>query len=267
MTGFAAPALLALLWRHRRVLIATTRLELAKKYAGSALGFVWIGLHPILFLSAYIIVFMVIFRLTLPGLTELGYVAYVFSGLIPFITLMEVATTAPVVIRQNLHLIKNVIMPLELVPARVALSALTVQLAALALLAVILLADLSLGWKLLLLPAVMILAAFFLAGLALALAPIGVIVQDLGHGIGIAMNLLMFISPIAFRPDMVPPLVRALVVLNPATYLIEAYRAVLLPDYEPSMIRLTLFVLLSLALFEIGCRVTRRFKHTIVDYE
>ncbi|MGY4329390.1 ABC-type polysaccharide/polyol phosphate export permease [Bradyrhizobium sp. LB7.2] len=81
------------------------------------------------------------------------------------------------------------------------------------------------------------------------------------------MNLLMFVSPIAFQIEMVPRLVRFIVDYNPATYLVEAYRGVLIPAYHPSPLRLAIFVALSLVFFIAGCRMIRRFKSTIVDYE
>lgn len=267
MQGLSTVAVLSSAADNRRVLQALTRLELQKKYAGSLLGYVWIALHPLLFLGAYIVVFMVIFNVTLPGMTGLGYTAFVFSGLVPFLTMMEVTTSAPLAIRQNLHLIKNVIVPVEIIPLRVVAGALAVQMVGLALLLVILALELSFSWKLLLLPVVVLFTALLLAGLALTLAPIGVIVPDLGHGIGIVMHLLMFVSPIAFRNEMVPPLVRFIVDWNPVTYVIEAYRGVLIPDYQPSMMRLAIFAALALVLFAIGCRVIQRFKSTIVDYE
>ncbi|MGY4329389.1 ABC-type polysaccharide/polyol phosphate export permease [Bradyrhizobium sp. LB7.2] len=176
MQDSASLALLSSLAKHQRVLRAMTRLELQKKYAGSLLGYTWIVLQPLLFLGAYLLVFLVIFRVRLPGMTDLGYVAYVFSGLIPFLTLMEVATTSPVVIRQNMHLIKNVIMPVEIILLRVVAGALVVQLVGLALLLLLLGLDLEFGWKLLFLPVVVLLSALFLVGLALLLAPMGVIV-------------------------------------------------------------------------------------------
>jgi len=209
----------------------------------------------------------VIFRVTLPGMTPLGYVAFVFSGLIPFLSLMEVTTTAVVTIRQNIHLIKNVILPIDIVPIRIVVAALLVQCAGLSLLMVILLLDGALSFKILLLPVVIVFTFLFLAGMAMILAPLGLIMPDLGHGIGIVMNLLMFISPIAFKREQVPDLVKFLVDFNPAAYLIEAYRSVLVPSHVPDVGKLIIFAILSLVLFELGARLLTRFKTSIVDYE
>lgn len=263
----ASLVLVRTLWRHRQILFSTTRLELAKKYAGSFLGYGWIVLHPLLFLGTYFTVFHLIFRAALPGQSGLGYVVFLFSGLIPFLTFMEVTTAAAVTIRQNVHLLKNVIAPVEVLPARAVAMALVAQAVGLVLCLAIAAFEGAWSWRLLALPALLLSAALFYLGLAMTLAPIGMIVPDLAHGIGIAVNLLMFISPIAFKRDMVPELVRFLIDFNPLTYLIEAYRTVLYPQQSADPIHLLIWCALAVVVFETGARVALRFKGSIVDYE
>ncbi len=263
----ASVALARTLWRNRDILATTSRQELNKKYAGSYLGYGWIILHPLLFLATYVVVFLLIFRVTLPGLTGLGYVLFVFSGLIPFLTLIEVANTAAVTIRQNLHLLKNVIAPIEIIPARVVLMALVAQAVGLALCIGIAAIEAAWSVRLLALPLIVLIAALFYLGLATIIAPIGLVVPDLGYAIGIAANILMFLSPIAFRRDMVPDIVKFLVDYNPATYLIEGYRSVLFAAHVPDWSKLAILLVLALVTFELGARMMLKFKMIIVDYE
>ncbi|GAB4468448.1 MAG: ABC transporter permease [Burkholderiaceae bacterium] len=255
------------LWRHRNVLWATTRLELQKKYAGSFLGYGWIVLHPLLFLATYVVVFVLIFRVTLPGQSGLGYVLFLFCGLIPFLTFMEVATSAAVAIRQNMHLLKNVIAPVEIIPARVVALALVAQGVGLALCLAFAAYEGSWSPRILALPLLLTVAGVFYTGLAMTIAPIGMVFPDLAHGMGIAVNLLMFVSPIAFRRDMVPDLVKFLVDYNPVAYLFEGYRSVLLATHEPDWKALGILVLIAIVTFELGAQITMKFKSSVVDYE
>src|SRR5437899_1504965 len=116
-----------LLLRHRRILGTTTRLEIVKRYSGSLLGRVWVVLYPLLFLSIYLFLYLVVFKIRFPGLSRLDYVVYIFSGLVPYIAFMETMGGAVVSIRANLHLIRNVILPVELIPARVVLMAMVTE--------------------------------------------------------------------------------------------------------------------------------------------
>src|SRR5262249_61394937 len=101
------------LWRFRRVLYASTRSELRKRFAGSILGPIWPFLYPLLFLSAYLFLWMVVFNMRFPGMGRLGYVVYVFCGLVPFLFLSEALTSGAVSFRQNMQIIYSVIMPLD----------------------------------------------------------------------------------------------------------------------------------------------------------
>src|SRR5689334_10226946 len=111
-----------LLARYRKILAAVTRVELAKKYSGSAFGKLWLVLYPALLLSMYLFVYSVVFGMQFPNSSRLEYVIYVFCGLIPYIGFMEAVTSGCVSIKQNIHLVKNVMLPIELIPVRYVLT-------------------------------------------------------------------------------------------------------------------------------------------------
>jgi lipopolysaccharide transport system permease protein len=264
---FAATALLVMIFRHRRLLSATTRLELLKRYSGSVLGPAWVVLYPLLFLCVYLFLYLVVFKMRFPGFSELDYVVFVFSGLVPFLAVIESATTATASIKQNMHLIRNVIMPIDLIPVRTVGLALASEVVGLALLLVLLALDRDLSWKILALPLVLVVQAAFLIGLALILAALGVLFPDINPVVGLTFMLLLFISPIAFKPDMVPAGLDLVLALNPTTYMLEAFRACLLADHPLRVDRVLIFVMLSALLFVAGATFFRKFKGHIVDYE
>ncbi len=255
------------LWRFRRVLYASTRSELRKRYAGSLLGPLWPFLYPLLFLSAYLFLWMVVFNLRFPGMGRLGYVVYVFCGLVPFLFLSEALTSGAVSIRQNMHFIKSVIMPLELVPARAVFVALSSHLVGLLLVVVLSGVNGTLSWRLALLPIVVGVYAAGLIGAAWIAASLGVLVPDLAQVLNIAMMLLMFVSPIAFTPEMVPEKFRLTLTLNPVSYVADVYRGVLIADYGTPARSAAAFAALSIALFAIGAALCARFKSLVVDLE
>jgi len=49
----ASQKMVEVIYRHRRLLAAMTRVELAKRHAGSVLGMAWVVLQPALLLSVY----------------------------------------------------------------------------------------------------------------------------------------------------------------------------------------------------------------------
>ena len=119
-----------IMYRYRRMLAAMTRVEMAKRHAGSILGMSWVVLQPALLLSMYVFVYMVVLRTRFEGFSRFDYVLYVFCGLVPYLGFMESLTTGALSIKQNIHLVKNVMLPIELIPVRSVIVGMTSQFVA-----------------------------------------------------------------------------------------------------------------------------------------
>lgn len=273
MSGFSrnflgpAGAILGMAWRSRSILAAVTRVELEKRHSGSALGRAWLILHPMLLLSIYLFVYAVVFRMQLPGYQGLGYAAFVFCGLIPFIGLSESLSAGTLCIKQNMHLVKNVMLPIELVPIRTVLASLATQVVGMGVLAALLAVTGLWSVKLLLLPLVFALQVLLLIGLVFVLASLAVALTDVSYFVNLAIMLLMFVSPIGFTREMVPGPFAILIDLNPVSYMIEAYRYVLLADYPLVWGGNLAYAMMALGVFALGALFFQRFKGVLVDYE
>lgn len=260
-----AASLLSSAWQFRRMLFATSLLELRQRYAGSALGPLWIILYPLVFLSIYMFLYLVIFQVRFPGMGGLGFVVFVFSGLVPYLVMMESLTRGALVIKENIHLIKNVIMPVELVPLRLVVVSFLAQSASFLLLTMLTLIDGELSWRVIFMPVVLLLVAAFILGLVYYVACLGVIFNDVSYIVNLTMVALMFLSPIAFKTEMVPAHLSVIVYLNPVSYPLEAVRWSLLSSHEANLFRLLAFPVVALLLFSAGASFFRRFKGLMAD--
>jgi lipopolysaccharide transport system permease protein len=167
-----------------------------------------------------------------------------------------------------MHLIKNVIMPIDLIPVRVVLVAMATQCVGLIVLIVLAAIDGALGVKVIwMLPIALAIEFCFLLGFALMYAPLGVLAPDINHAIGTLMLFLMFLSPIAFDQSMVPDQLGFITVLNPAYYLIESFRMAVLDHRTVDWGVYAVFAGLSACILATGASLTRRFKSVVVDYE
>ncbi len=241
-------------------------LELHQRYAGSLLGSLWILLYPLLFLSIYLFLYLVIFKIRFPGYSELNFVTFVFAGLVPYLAIMESVTRGTQIVKENIHLIKNVIMPMELVPLRLVLVSFIGQTASFALLIVLALVDGDLSWKVIFLPLVLAVLAMFLLGVVFFVASLGVLFNDVGHITGLLMIALLFLSPIAFRMEMVPAHLQIIVYVNPVSYPLDAVRWSVLSSHSADPVKLVMFPLLAILFYTAGTRFFRRFKGLMVDH-
>ena len=124
----APSAMVTKAFSHGRILLSSTRYQLAKRYSGSLFGKSWLALQPAILLGIYLFVYLVIFRMRFPGYSQWDYVLFVFCGLIPYIGFSEAVNAGCVSIRQNMHLVNNILMPVELLPVRSVLLSMVGQL-------------------------------------------------------------------------------------------------------------------------------------------
>lgn len=255
-------------WRLRGVLYASAKVELKKRYAGSLLGPAWTVLYPLLFLAVYLFLWLVVARVRLPGSTSgLDFVVFVFGGLVPFLFAVECLNASAVSIKQNLHLVKGVIIPIELIPTRAVVVALTGHVVGVTLLVALCGISGDLTPRVVLLPLVLVMQTLALCGVCWIVAGLGMLVPDTAYLVNLSTTLLMFVSPIAFKPEMVPARMRAIIWLNPVTYMAGAYRAVLLRDAAASAMFLSMFAALAVTSFVLGAMFCARFKSSVIDFE
>lgn len=256
-----------LLLHYRGLLIASTRIEIAKKYAASSFGLAWVVLYPLMLLGIYLFVFAVIFPARVAEFSGVGYAVFVFSGMVPFLGFVETFNSSTLCIKQNIHLVKNVIMPIELIPIRTTIVAMVPQMTGLLMLLVLDAVTGHMGWKVLALPVVLIFDILMLFGIALIMGSLGVLLPDLAQVSGLITTALFFLSPIAFPPEIVPPMLKGVLLLNPVHYLIAGFRWSLLDSYPVNPRDLALFAAVSVGMFVVGAAVFHRVKSFMADYE
>lgn len=219
------------LWRHRALLGVLTTRELKARYRGSALGFIWSLLNPLLMLAVYTFVFQVVLPNRSPGTSP--YALFLFCGLLPWNWLSAGLTDASSSLVTHGALLKKVLFPAEVLPAVSVLAqgvhfllALPVLLGGLLLGALGLFgARPSLGWPLLQVPFLFVLQGIVILGLGLLLAGLTVHFRDVRDLLATLLTLWFFATPILYDlADVASPQAARLLSLNPAAPLFAAWR-------------------------------------------
>ncbi len=107
----AAPAVSA--WRHRELITVVLQRELAQRFRGSMLGWIWAVIAPLVMLAVYTALFSGPLRIsTSPATAGVGgFALSLFAGLIVFGLFSEVASRAPNLLRENAWFLKKTIIP------------------------------------------------------------------------------------------------------------------------------------------------------------
>lgn len=230
--------------------------DLQARYRQSVLGVFWAILTPLLMLGVYTLVFRSIFKLRWAGVgdeSDIGFALRLYAGLAVFNFFAECVNRAPRLILDQANLVKKVVFPLEILAWVNALSAM-LHLG----IALILLLVFS-AWEqggihitVLALPLVWLPLLPLCVGLGWLLSAIGTYVRDVGQMLGMAVSLLMFLSPIFFGMESVPDSIKPWMFLNPLALTITQTRQVLLDGQWPDALALGLHLLVCCAIAVIG---------------
>jgi len=247
---YAHPWRFVLHFVERRELIRQFILrEVQQRYRGSYLGILWAMITPLLRLVIYTFVFSVIFKARWRGSEPESFMDFaliLFSGLIAFSMFSECATRAPRLIIGNRNYVKKVVFPLEILPVSAVGSAFIHSLISLGIVvAGLLISSGRLHWTLLYLPLVYLPLVAFALGVSWLLASLGVFVRDIGNFVGVAVQLLFFLTPIFYPISAVPAAVRPLWRLNPLGTIIENFRQVVIWGLPPDWLWLGVATLFS----------------------
>jgi len=252
---------------HRQAIRIFVSRDIRGRYVNSALGLWWAVIQPVALLILYTFVFSVVMRQRLGDSDGTGeFALYLLCGLLPWLAFADAVTRSASVIVEQSPLIKKVVFPSEILPVHVVLSALVVEAVGLAvLLGAVIVWGRPPGWSLLVLPVVVLLQGLFTTGIAWLLATIGVFIRDVRQVVGLGLTLWMFLTPIVYPASIVPERYRWVLAINPMSYVVDAYRAVVLDDRLPAAAPLALFASIAIVAFVLGHWVFIRSKQAFAD--
>lgn len=225
--------------------------DLALRYRDSVMGPLWVFLIPL----SQLLVFSLIFGTVFPsrwhgGSGGLEVALNIFCGIVVFAAFSEAISRSASVLLQNRSYITKVVFPLETLPVSVVAVAAVNLLVSLGLLvAVVAVTKHGFGVLLSIVYLPLILAPFLvmLLGLCWLIASSAVYVRDIGHAIGPATNLMMFLSPVLYPLSALPEVLRWVVYLNPISVPIEQLRVVVLQQAPPNFLVLLVYSLAACA--------------------
>jgi lipopolysaccharide transport system permease protein len=223
------------LWSYRELIGNLVLRDLRVRYKGSALGYLWTQLAPLMLM----LVFLFVFSTLLPNTTSL-YSVFLIVGLLAWNFCAEAVMSGTRSIIDNASLIKKVFFPREVLPLVSVLSSLLNYLLSLPMMLLVMgisqylvLGRLNFAWTFAYLPVLLLIQTLFLAGIALFAGALAVHFRDFVHLIGILVQFWFFLTPVVYPLEAINrsiggvPLVLLVRWANPMASLIEFYREIL----------------------------------------
>lgn len=252
-----------LLTRHRDLTLEMARREISDRYAGQAFGLIWAVGHPLFLMGLFVFIFAIVFKARVGGTLEmpLDYTTYLLSGLIPWMGFQESLSKSCTAITANASLVKQVVFPLEILPAKGVLASMLSQVISLCILLVyVLLNHGSLFTSYALLPFLFALQIIAMLGVAYILSSLGAYFRDIKDFVQLFCTAGVYLMPVFYLPGWIPKIFIPLLYLNPFSYLIWCYQDVIYFGRVEHPYAWVVFPVLCLSVFVIGYRLFRKLK-------
>lgn len=248
-------------WRYRVLLWHLVVMDLKVRYRGSALGFLWTLLNPILLM----LIMYAIFGRFRPASTE-NYAMFLLAGVMAWTYFSSsISSSLESVLRQG-ALLKKLYLPKLIFPLATVLSQ-TLNFFFFLTAYVILTPFVGLAptWTwLLVAPATLMLFVSSL-GLGYILAALNVYFRDVSHVTQAVLRAWFYCTPVLYSLDLFGDW-QWVFYLNPATYLVECLRQPLLLGVVPAWELWVVGYLFGALFLVIGHGIFKRLQHDLIYY-
>jgi lipopolysaccharide transport system permease protein len=252
---------------RRALLMQLVLRDFRQRYVGSAAGWLWGVVHPLVLLASWIFVFQVCMKVQLPkGSIVKSYPMFLFSGMLPWLLFQDTVMRSANSLLEHSNLITKTVFPSEVVPVSIFLSSLIHHLIALAVAVVwAVIAVKFVSPMILLLPIYMLFVGMLAVGIGWVVASLHVYLRDTAQVLMVIMTLWFWATPIMITEDQIPQPYHALVMWNPMSWVVGAYRQRMFAANWPPVHEILTLAAYSTAIFILGGLFFRHLKRGFAD--
>lgn len=236
------------IYLYRRVLGEIVARCFKAKYSGSFLGLWWMVITPAVLALSINFIFSKIFVVEIPN-----YTLFILSAMLPWIFFSSVLSEVVNSFTAEAAILKQAVFPMELVPIAVILASFMNFFIGLAfILPVFIIFNIKVCAVLFFLIFPVIFQLLFMIGLSLTVSCMNVFWKDIAHLLSIGLMLWFWVTPVFYSLDMIPSGYRWISLLNPVSYYMILYRAVLYEGVFPSGIVVAVSFIIGIGSFFTG---------------
>lgn len=253
----------------RELTLNLVRRDLKVRHRGSFLGMVWSLTNPLLVVALYYVIFTYIIParpandLPRPDGHAVPFAVYFFAGYIVWNLFATAAAEATNSVVGSGYLLRKVYFPRAILPLSTVLSAAVTFTFELAVLLVIVLVvvgapSLNILWA----PVIVAIVLLLSYGMALLVSAVTVFLRDVGHFIGVLLQMWFWATPIVYSLQFVANKgeIARFLKLNPMTGLVVSFRNVVVLNRPPGLRLLAYDLAFALVVLGIGAWVFQRWQ-------
>jgi lipopolysaccharide transport system permease protein len=210
-----------------------TKREVKGRYSQSFFGVAWAIAQPLATMAVFTLVFSRLAKMPSGGAP---YPLFAFAALVPWFFFMNSVASGTMSLITYRNIVTKTYFPREIIPLAQVCSRLIDFAAAAGLYAVLMLFyGVRLGAWAFTAPAFFVLLLVFTVGFTFATSGANVFYRDVNPVVQIALQLWLYLTPVAYPLAAVPPRFKWLFVLNPLSAIVEGLRAALVFNRPPDL--------------------------------
>jgi len=251
-------------WAFRHMLWQLVRRDFKTRYMQSVLGILWIVITPIVTMIVYTFVFK---RIADVPSYDIPYPVFSFAAIVPWGFFTRGVSLGSKSVIANQQLIKDVYVPRILIPFSTQFTGIMDML-------------INFGVFLILMfifgivpPAQSIFVIFFLVlmfmltvGISFFLSALQVRFRDIGQLVGFAIQIMFFLTPVAYPSGIVQEPFRMIYGLNPMVGILDGWRWAMLGTDSLYLPHTVASVVITLVVFVVGILYYSHAEKTFVDW-
>ncbi len=249
--------------QSKDLIISWTWREIRIRYSQSIVGSAWAILQPL----SLMIIFTLIFSLFLKvPTTGIPYPVFAYTALLPWTFFSNALSTAIPSLVNNMGLVSKIYFPREILPVSSVIANFIDFLIATSIYVVLLIIyHISLSWTIVFVPLIILVQLILTIGITLAASAVNVFYRDVRFVIPLALQLLMYASPIIYDVSSVPANLKPFYFLNPMAVIIDTYRRVILQNQLPDWPYFGLATLISVLILVLSYRYFKKAEREFAD--
>jgi len=250
----------------KSLLFQLVKRDLQQRYVGSAAGWVWSVIHPLVLWASYVFIFQILQTTKLVGGLTDSFPLNLFVGMLPWLLFSETVQRSANSIVEQANLITKTMFPSEILPVSIFLSSLASNLVVTSLTIVVASfyqghVNPALAMLLLYVPVI----GLFGVGLGWIAAALQVYLRDTAQVVTVLFTFWFWVTPIIVQPDRFSGWKHWVLRLNPMSYVVEAYRVMLLGQSLPRLRDVAVAVGFAVTAFLCGGLFFRQMKKGFAD--
>jgi lipopolysaccharide transport system permease protein len=253
--------------QRRTLLFQLVRRDFEQRFIGSAAGWMWGLIHPVVLLLSWTFVFQVCLHAKLPPneVTQ-NYTLFLFCGFLPWLLFQDTVMRSAASMLENSNLITKTVFPAEIVPVSIFLSSLISHLMALVLvIGVVGFYNGHFSLWMLSLPLYMLIVGLFAVGVGWIVSSLQVYLRDTVQVLSVLLTFWFWLTPIFIDEQLFPAQFRFLLRINPLAFVVRAYRDRLLSYRVPNLQEFAIVTAYAVAAFVVGGLFFRHLKRGFAD--